>query len=71
MRGGGPWVVADDSGLRARYVRTGGSLVYIASEATLAEPRKWQAVPTAERNILDIVMARVVWIGREIQEQSG
>jgi len=66
------WVVADGSGLRIRYVRLGGAKVYLANEATVDDPRSWQSVSLAERDILDIVRARIVWIGREMEmEPSG
>jgi len=65
--GTGCWVVADGSGLRIRYVRLGGARVYVANEATVADPRSWQSIPLAGRDILDIVRARIVWIGREME----
>jgi hypothetical protein len=61
------WVVADGSGLRIRYVRLRGAKVYLANEATVDDPGSWQAVSLAERDILDIVRARIVWIGREME----
>lgn len=61
------WVVADGSGLRIRYVRLGGAKVYLANEATVDDPRNWQSVSLADRDILDIVRARIVWIGREME----
>jgi hypothetical protein len=61
------WVVADSSGLRVRYVRLGEGKVYLANEATLSDPRSWQSIPLAGRDILDIVRARIVWIGREME----
>jgi hypothetical protein len=61
------WVVADSSGLRIRYVRLGEGKVYLANEATLADSRSWQSIPLAGRDILDIVRARIVWIGREME----
>jgi hypothetical protein len=65
------WVVADGSGLRIRYVRLGGSKVYLANEATLDDPRNWLSISLADRDILDIVKARIVWIGREMEMASA
>jgi hypothetical protein len=71
VSGRGPWVVALGGGLLVRYLRRGGTLLYIVDEATLSEPARWQAVPLARRNILDVVRARIVWFGREIQEEPS
>jgi len=64
------WAVSEEGGLRIRYLRLGGTRLYIANEVTLADPQKWQSVSLKGRNILDIVRARVVWIGREIDALS-
>lgn len=61
------WVVADGSGLRIRYVRLGGARIYLGNEVTVGDPRNWQSMPLAGRDILDIVRARIVWIGREME----
>jgi len=65
------WAVAKKGGIRVRYVKTGGSLIYLASEATLREPSKWQSVTLQGRNILDVVRARIVWIGREMETEPA
>jgi hypothetical protein len=67
----GPWVVAANGGLSVRYLRRGGTLLYIANEANLKEPARWQAIPLARENILDVVRARIVWFGRKIQEEAS
>jgi hypothetical protein len=61
------WVVAESSGLRVRYVRLAEAKVYLANEATAADPGNWQSIALAGRDILEIVRARIVWIGREIE----
>jgi hypothetical protein len=61
------WVVADGPGLRIRYVRLGGAMVYLANEPTVGDPRSWQSIPLAGREILDVVRARIVWIGRKME----
>jgi hypothetical protein len=60
------WVVKEEGGLRVRYLRLGGTRIYIANEATVDDPQRWLSVPLKGRNILDIVRARVVWVGREL-----
>ncbi len=65
--GGGYWVVAENAGLRVRYVKLGGTRVYLANESTVRDPPNWQPVPLHERNLLEIVRARIVWISREME----
>jgi hypothetical protein len=64
------WVVREEGGLRIRYVRMGGTRLYIANQATIEDPQKWQSVPLKGRSILEVVLARVVWIGRELDALS-
>ncbi|HWE50579.1 MAG TPA: hypothetical protein VG273_12345 [Bryobacteraceae bacterium] len=70
MGGSGVWIVEDEGGLRVRYLRTRRFFLYVVNEATLGEPEKWIPVSLLERSILEIVRARVVWIGREFMEDS-
>ncbi len=65
---GGIWVVTEGAGLRVRYLRAKESRLYVANEITLKDPGQWQAVPPQGRNILDIVRARIVWMGREMEK---
>ncbi len=64
------WVVAEPSGLRVRYVRRIRGAVEIGNE------REWPAsgilhvVSLQGRNILDIVRAGIVWIGRDMETQN-
>jgi hypothetical protein len=60
------WVVKEEGGLRVRYLRLGGTRLYIANEATVDDPQKWQSVTLKGRNILEVVLARVVWVVREL-----
>jgi hypothetical protein len=65
------WVVSEGSGLRVRYLRMGITRVCIANEVTLEDPRQWNSIPLQGRNILDIVRARIVWIGREMEKEPA
>ena len=70
--GDGVWIVAEGTGLRARYLRMEGTRLYIGNEVTRRNPRQWLSIPLQGRNILEIVRARIVWIGREMEtEQAG
>lgn len=65
------WIVDTDAGLRVRYARLAGRHVCIGNEMTRAEPDKWTPVALHRRNILDVVRARIVWIGREMETQTA
>jgi hypothetical protein len=65
----GVWVISDDAfGMRVRYTRLIGSLLFVFHEANFADPVSWATIPLAGKNILDIVRARIVWIGRELEK---
>jgi hypothetical protein len=65
--GNGCWMVWEEGGLRARYVKVRGTEVFLANEETLKDPRRWRPVSAAAGNILDTVRARIVWISREME----
>jgi hypothetical protein len=65
-RGESCWVVEEQGGLRVRYVKRGGTKIYLANEATVRDPKLWQAVSIGPRGVAQIVLARIVWIGREL-----
>jgi hypothetical protein len=62
------WVVREGTGLRIRYLRMEGTRIFVANEVTLEDPRKWHSIPQPGQNILDIVRARIVWMGREMEK---
>jgi hypothetical protein len=65
-RGESCWVVRESAGLRVRYVKREGTKVYLANEATVRDPKLWEAIPLHNQRVADIVRARIVWIGREL-----
>jgi len=65
------WVVSESAGLRVRYLRMEGTRLSIANEVTLEDPQEWHSVPLQGRNILDIVRARIVWMGRELEKEPA
>lgn len=65
----GLWVLCEGNRLRVRYLRLGGTRLYVVDETTLADPQRWHSIPLQGRNILDIVRARIVWMGREMEKQ--
>lgn len=69
--GEGLWIVAAATGLRARYLRLHGAQLYVGNEITRADPRQWLPVSLKARNILDVVRARIVWIGREMETEPA
>jgi hypothetical protein len=65
------WVVSEGAGLRVRYLRFEATRLCIASEVTLDDPERWHSIALQRRNILDIVRARIVWIGREMEKEPA
>jgi hypothetical protein len=70
VQGSGAWVVYVNGVLSVRYLRRGGTLLYVANESNVKDPARWHAIPLARQNILDVVRARIVWFGREIHEET-
>jgi len=69
--GGGVWVVKAGASLSVRYVQMRAGHIYVGDEATRDHPEQWHAIPLGARNILDIVRARIVWIGREMEKEPA
>jgi hypothetical protein len=67
----GLWVISEGAGLRVRYLRMEGTRLCVANEVTLEYPEKWHSIPLQGRNILDIVRARIVWMGREMEKEPA
>ncbi len=65
------WIVAVGPGLRARYLRMSGAYLYIGTEVAKSDPERWLRIPLEGRNILDVVRARIVWIGREMETEPA
>jgi hypothetical protein len=59
------FIVAENAGLRVRYVRRARSGLEVASLPEFSGD--WQTISLQGRDILDIVRARIVWIGREME----
>lgn len=67
----GIWVVKESASLSIRYLRMRGTSLCLANEVTLEDPQQWHSIPLAGRNILDIVRARIVWMGREMEKEPA
>ncbi|MDE3198893.1 MAG: hypothetical protein KGN84_21270 [Acidobacteriota bacterium] len=65
-RGGGLWLVSEEGSIRIRYVKLGGTRVYLANENTSADPSRWTSVPVRGAAILHVILARVVWFSRSL-----
>ena len=63
--------MAEGAGLRARYLRMEGARLYVGNELTRANPQQWLSIPLQGRNILEIVRAHIVWMGREMEKESA
>ena len=64
---GALWVVEQGAGLTVRCLRLSHTHLLIANEAT----RQWQPIALAGENIVDIVRAQIVWIGREVETEPA
>ncbi|HVY93632.1 MAG TPA: hypothetical protein VHA14_12810 [Bryobacteraceae bacterium] len=63
-------VVADAAGLRVRYVRRNGSSLEIGA-SNRTGVILWRTISLHGRDILEIVRARIVWIGREMEAPTA
>lgn len=61
------YVVSTPEGALVRYLRLGGNKLYLLSYGDMNEPRAWNYLSLAGRNILEIVRGRIVWIGRKVE----
>jgi hypothetical protein len=68
---GSCWVVADGAGLRVRYVRRNGGSLEMGGASNRADIRAWRTVSLHGRDILEIVRARIVWVGREMEAPNA
>jgi hypothetical protein len=65
------WVVAENAGLRVRYVRRNQGNLEVSANPNLTGAAAWRAISLHGRDILEIVRARIVWIGREMEAPSA
>jgi hypothetical protein len=61
----GIYVVARRGEAILRYLRQGAQCVYLISADNVDHPNWWEAAPLPLPGILELVKARVVWVGRE------
>lgn len=60
------WVVSEPTGTRVRYVKVVAGRLQIGADVGPLESREWRLVRHGV-NVLEIVRARIVWIGREME----
>lgn len=58
-------LVVENAGVRVRYVRRVRGTLEVAGNLT--GPGHWRRISLRGRDVLDIVRARIVWIGRELE----
>jgi transcriptional regulator with XRE-family HTH domain len=54
-----------------RWVRQGARSIYLATVDSFLRPPDWEHVPLAGWHLLEVVKARIVWIGRETGPEAG
>jgi hypothetical protein len=64
---GALWVVRQGAGLSVRCLRMIDTDLHLANEAT----GHWQSLAVGVQNILDVVRAQIVWIGREMETETA
>lgn len=67
---GGYWVTAEQGGLRVRQIRMQDSALYVVWRSDVNDPAAWRRVSLNGRSILDVVRARIVWFGREVETET-
>ncbi len=60
----GYYVVRTEEGLCVRGLRREGEYLYLITERNRANPDAWRPMLIAGQNVLDVVLARVVWLNR-------
>jgi hypothetical protein len=65
------WVTSVFGGQRVRYVRVEGSRLWAGHRANRTQPEKWESISLRGQNILNVVRARIVWIGRKMEKAPG
>ena len=61
-----PYLIASGNAAVFRYVRLGGTRIYLTDSPARTNPKDWHEIPLMKRDILEVVRGRVVWISREI-----
>jgi len=64
---GALWVVQQGAGLSVRCLHATATHLHLANEAT----GQWQSIALAGQNILEVVRAQIVWIGREVETETA
>jgi hypothetical protein len=64
FQGEGYYIVRTAEGPCVRALRRQGDRLYLITEKNRGEEAAWEYIPLAERDLLDIVLARVIWLNR-------
>ncbi len=61
-----PYLVSNGNAALFRYVRLGGTRIYLTDSPARTDPKEWHEIPLQKRDILEVIRGRVVWISREL-----
>lgn len=61
------WIVAEAGGLRVRYLQLGKLGLMSAIEPPSGGALEWKRLGTGSQNLRELVRARIVWTGRELE----
>lgn len=60
----GYYIVRTPRGPCVRALRRSGDLLLLVTERNRENPGSWESIPISSENILDVILARVVWLNR-------
>ncbi len=70
LRATAVYLVQTGQGTLVRFVRAGGTRLYLVTPATAGEPRLWDYVPLPGEDVREVIKGRLVWIGRALEPET-
>ncbi len=67
---GSLYVVSHRGEALVRWVRQGARCIYLVSQDSLEQPRQWVPVSVTAWDVLEVVKARIVWMGRRMDADT-
>jgi len=65
------YVIGDGGCALVRYVRHEGSQLYLGTAKNRHSPSEWNRVDLGDRDILEVIRGRIVWICRQMEKSPG
>ncbi|MDQ6678058.1 MAG: helix-turn-helix transcriptional regulator [Acidobacteriota bacterium] len=61
-----PYLVNTETGTPVRFIRSGGTRLYLLTLDSVNEPARWEHLPLSGRNLLSVVKGQIVWTCRNL-----